>query len=107
MTNDIFFQLNQSDHAGTTSASRSEFESDILQQVRSEVQEAILLTVPKSWSREKCEAVEESVVAESRMILDALSTSELQSAGALRMHIGRAIAETKRLVHQGGVLREA
>lgn len=103
MTNDLFFQLNQSDHAGTTSVSRSEFESDILQQVRCEVQETILLTAPKSWSREKCEAVEQSVLAETQMILDALSSTELQSAGALRMHIGRAIAETKRLVHQGGV----
>jgi hypothetical protein len=103
MTNDRFFQLNRSDRAGTTSATRSEFESDILQQVRCEVQEAILLAAPKSWSREKCEAVEESVLAETQMILDALSTTELQSAGALRTHIGRAIAETKRLVHQGGV----
>lgn len=107
MTNDIFFQLNQSDDTGTTSASRSEFESDILQQVRCEVQEAILLTAPKSWSREKCEAVEESVVAESRMILDALSTSELQSSRALQSHISRAIAETKRLIHSGGARRGA
>ncbi len=84
-------------------ASRSEIEADIVQQVREEVQEAILLHAPKSWKQERREAVEESVLAESRMILDALSTKELVSTGALLSHIGRAIDETKRLIRQGGV----
>jgi hypothetical protein len=35
------------------------------------------------------------------------SRSEIESAGALRMHIGRAISETKRLVHLGDVRRGA
>jgi hypothetical protein len=86
---------------------RGEFESDIMQQVRYEVQEAILLTAPDSWSRENGEAVEEAVLAETRMILDALSSTELQSAAALQSHISRAIAETKRLVHSGGARRGA
>ena len=89
------------------SASRSEFESDILQQVRSEVHDTILLAAPKSWSREGRDAVEESVLAETRMILDALTGTELQSAGALRIHIGRAIAEVTRLVRSGGGRRGA
>jgi hypothetical protein len=84
---------------------RDEIESDIIQQLREEVQETILHHAPQSWSLESREAVEESVLADTRMILDALSTSELQSAGALRMHIGRARSEAKRLVHQGGVRR--
>jgi len=101
MANDFLFQ----DPVETTSVSRSEFESNILQDVRYEVQEAIIRSAPESWSQERREAVEESVLSESRMILDALSTIELQSAGALQTHIGRAIAEAKRLVHLGGVRR--
>ena len=84
---------------------RGEVESDIMQQVRYEVQEAILLTAPDSWSHENRDAVEETVLAETRMTLDALSATELQSAGALPSHISRAIAETKRLIHVGGVRR--
>ena len=53
------------------------------------------------WSRENREAVEETVLAETRMILDALSSTELQSGAALQSHISRAIAQTKRLVHSG------
>jgi len=84
-------------------ASRSEIESEILQQVREEVQEAILLHAPQSWTQAKREAVEESVLAESRLVIEALSTNELGSTSALRSHIGRAIDETKRLIRQGGV----
>ena len=84
-------------------ASRHEIESDILQQVREEVQDAILFHAPQSWKQDRREAVEESLLAETRMILDALSTNELGSTGALRFHIGRAIDETKRLIRQGGV----
>lgn len=101
MTNDTLLQ----DPVETTSASRSEFESDILNQVRSEVQKGILHTARESWSQERHDAVEESVLAETRMILDALSATELQSASALQIHIGRAIAETRRLVHLGGLRR--
>jgi hypothetical protein len=84
-------------------ASRNDIESDILEQVRDEIREAMLLHAPHSWKQNRREAVEEGVLAESRMILEALSTSELRSAGALRTHIGRAIDETKRLIRQGGV----
>jgi|SRR5271165_5682267 len=84
-------------------AIRHEIESEILQQVRETVQEAILLHAPHSWKQDRREAVEESVLAETRMILDALSTNELASTGALRTHIGRAIDEMKRLIRRGGV----
>lgn len=102
MTKHILFQLNHQ-QLEATAPSRSEIESDILQHVRNEIQEAIHLYTPESWSQERREAVEESALADTRMILDALSINELQSAGALRTHIGRSIAETKRLIHQGGV----
>jgi hypothetical protein len=82
---------------------RSEIEADIVQQIQNEIQEAILLHAPESWSDEKCAAVEESALDNTRVILDALSTKELQSAGALRSHIAQAIADTKRMIHQGGV----
>lgn len=82
---------------------RDEIEADVIQQVTEEVQEIILHHAPESWSQERREAVEECVLADTRMILDALSTGELQSSGALRTHIGRAMSEAKRLIHQGGV----
>jgi hypothetical protein len=84
-------------------ATRGDIEDDILEQVGNEIQEAILLHAPESWSQEKRDAIEESVLAETQMILDALSTTELQSDAALQRHIGRVIAETRRLIHQGGV----
>jgi len=35
----------------------------------------------------------------------AMSTPEIQSPGALRMHISRAMSETKCRIHRGGVRR--
>jgi hypothetical protein len=50
----------------TTPSFRDEIESDILQQVRNEVQEALLLHAPAEWQHEQCEAVEESVLDHRR-----------------------------------------
>ena len=46
-------------------ASRSEIETDILQQVRDEIREAILVHASESWKQDRREAVEESVLAET------------------------------------------
>ena len=79
---------------------RDELTADILQQIANEVQETLLFNAPKGWPTERLEEIEEEIVAHSRHVLDALTIQELSSAGALRVHIGGAVAETKRLVHQ-------
>lgn len=84
---------------------RGEIEADIVQQVQNEIQEAILHHAPESWTPENRDAVQETILDHTRLVLDALRTNELQSAGALRSHIAQAIADTKRLIRQGGVPR--
>ena len=86
----------------TNTNTGEQFEADIVQQIRNEVQETLLLHDPAKWTDEKDEAVEKSVLDHSRLVLAALSTAELQSAGALQRHISQAIAETKRVIRQGG-----
>lgn len=78
-------------------------ESDILQQVRNEVQEALLFHAPTTWADERLEAVEERILDHTRLVLAALSMNELRSAGALRTHIAQAGADTKRLIRCGGL----
>jgi len=81
---------------------RDQLEDDIVQQVENEIQEALLLHAPTTWADERLDAIEEEVLDHTRLVLDALSTDELQSAGALIAHIAQAVADTKRLIHQGG-----
>jgi hypothetical protein len=88
-----------------TIITRGDFEDDILEQVKTEIQETILHDAPESWSKEHRDAISENVLDHTRLVLDALSSTELQSEGALRSHIAQAIAETKRLIHRGGVRR--
>jgi hypothetical protein len=96
------FKLEQ-DAIVTKGDSRDQIESDIIHQVRNEIQQTILLHVPDSWSDDRCDAVEESALDHTRHVLAALSNSEVQSAGALQIHIAQAIAETKSIIRTGGV----
>ncbi len=105
MTKHILFQLNDQ-QSEATPANRAEVESDILRQVRDYIQETIRLCTPESWSQQRRKAIEESVLTDTRLVLDALSTTEIQSKAALRMHIDNAVSETKRLIRQGGFLTQ-
>ena len=85
----------------TNTNTREQFEADIVQQIRNEVQETLLLHAPAKWTDERSGCGKKrSRPQPSR--LAALSTAELQSAGALQRHISQAIAETKRVIRQGG-----
>jgi hypothetical protein len=75
---------------------RQEIEADLLQQVRNEVEDAILLYAPLRWSDERCEEVEEDVMTGTKTAVSASSTQELRSTQALQHHIKTAVAETKR-----------
>ena len=56
---------------------------------------------PLKWSDERLEVIEEKVLDHTKMVLAALGTNELQSPGALRIHIAQAVADTKRLIRAG------
>jgi hypothetical protein len=77
---------------------RDQLESDIVQQVRNEVDDALLQYAPTTWSEERLDEIEKHVLNHTQLVLDALSTSELQSQGALQTHICHAIAEAKRII---------
>jgi len=91
----------------TTRSFRDQLEAASLQQISNEVEDTLLMQAPEDWSDEQCEGVEERVLDHTRLVLSALSTLELRSSGALRTHICQAIAETKRLIHLGGVQKES
>jgi hypothetical protein len=77
---------------------RKQMTDDIIQQVSNEI-ETVLLHAPDQWTDEELENVEKTVLDHTRVVLDAVSSSELQSQGALDRHIEQAVAETKRLLH--------
>ncbi len=81
--------------------SRDQIEADIIQQVGNATEEALLLHAPVNWPNERLDEIEEEVLAHTRLVLDSLSASELQSEGALAAHIDQAVAETRRLIRSG------
>ena len=86
-----------------TSTTRTEIEADILQQVQNEIEEVLLLHAPTTWADERLEAIEQKVLDHTRLVMEALSTNELRSPGALRTHIAQAVADAKRIIRQGGL----
>jgi hypothetical protein len=77
---------------------RHKIESDILSQVRNEVQETLLLHAPLRWPDERLEVIEDEVLDRTKMVLAGLITNQLRSPGALRTQIAQAVADTKRLI---------
>ncbi len=86
-----------------TTNTRKTIESDIVQQVRNEVQEALLHHAPLKWPDERLEVIEETVLDHTKMIVAGLSTNQLRSPGSLRTYIADAVAKTKRLIRNGRV----
>jgi hypothetical protein len=82
---------------------RDRLEFDVLEQVQNEIEEALLLYAPSTWNDNYLDEIVKKILDNTKMVLAALSTSELQSAGALRSHIAQAVSDTKRRIHQGGV----
>ena len=81
-----------------TPAGRRKIVADILQQVRNEVQQTLLLDAPESWADEQLDQIEKQVLEDTRFSLAAVTTDELQSGSALRIHTTRAVAETLSLI---------
>ena len=90
----------------TSKTQREQWESDVVQQVRNEVQETILLHSPGNWSNEQCEKIEESIMAHTKNVVSALATSELMSADALKDQIETAVAKTKLLICERKTMKD-
>jgi hypothetical protein len=78
---------------------RKELTEDIIEQVRAAVWEE-LAEAPDSFSREALDGIEETVMAHTRLVVDALGFQEMESEGARLSHIAAARWETQRLVRE-------
>jgi hypothetical protein len=78
---------------------RKEMTDDIIQQVRDAVREE-LADAAVAFRREELDNIEESLLAHTRLVVDALGYEEMQSEGALLSHIANARLETNRLIGQ-------
>lgn len=72
---------------------------DIIQQIRNAVQDE-LAGAPASFAFEELERIEESVISETRRVIDELSFEEMQSEAALAFHIANARFDTNRRVNK-------
>jgi hypothetical protein len=73
--------------------------AEIIEQVRAAVLEE-LADAPASWSRAQFEEIEQSVLAHTRLVVDALGFEEMKSEGAKLSHIANARWETQRLIRE-------
>ena len=78
---------------------RKTLTADVIERVQSAIQEE-LEAAPQSLTEERREAIEEQVLAHTRLLLDALSVDEMLSEGALFSHIANARFDVSRLIHQ-------
>lgn len=78
---------------------RNETTDDIIQQVRDAVRDE-LADAPESFRREGLEAIEETVLAHTHLVVAALGFEELQSEGSLLSHIANARVETNSLIRE-------
>jgi S-adenosylmethionine:diacylglycerol 3-amino-3-carboxypropyl transferase len=76
---------------------RQELTDDIIEQVREAVREE-MADAPESFSPETLEGIEDSVLAQTQLVVDALSFEEMQSEGGLLSHLANARVETNRLI---------
>ncbi len=85
---------------------REQLTADILQQVRSAIQDE-LADAPESFSFEESEVVEQTVMSHTQLVVAALGISEMQNEGALLAHIANARADASRLIREGAVKKSA
>ena len=76
---------------------RETLTADITQQVRCYVQDELALA-PEEMAIETLEEIEETVMGQTRLILDSLTSEELTSEGAMVLHIQNAVDDTRRLI---------
>jgi hypothetical protein len=74
---------------------RDTLTAGIIEQVRNAIQEELAFA-PQSLTDQSREEIENEVLTHSRMVVDALSTEEMTSEGALLSHIANARCDTVR-----------
>ncbi len=77
---------------------RKMLESDILNQVRNAIDDALLLHAPESWPDKRLDQIEKLVLESTKTSLAASTDDQLRSTTALQSHITQAVAETKYLI---------
>jgi hypothetical protein len=77
---------------------RAQTAEDIVQQIRNEVDDTLLIHAPDEWPDEELDDIEAKVLDQTRVALEALSAKEIQSPGTLDRHIAQAVTEAKRLI---------
>ena len=87
------------DHEPSRTSRRKEFTDDIIEHVRGAVREE-LADAAETLRPEDVEFIEDSVMAHTRLVVDALSFGEMQSEGARLSHIANARYETNRLIRE-------
>ena len=68
---------------------RDTLTADIIEQVRNAIHEELLFA-PQSLTDDGREAIEDDILTQSRIVVDALSTEEMTSEGALLSYIASA-----------------
>jgi hypothetical protein len=82
----------------TSKTQRERSESDVLQQVQNEIDDALLLHAPDDWTDEQLGQIETIVLDHTRSLLHDLSIDELRTEVVLKKHIDGAFAETMKLI---------
>ena len=90
--------MNTVQNTNTKTNQRDRWESDVLQQVQNEIDDALLLHAPDDWTDEQLGQIETIVLDHTRSLLHDLSMDELRTEVVLKKHIESACAETMRLI---------
>ena len=72
---------------------------DFTQQAQNEIQDSLSQHSPDHWENEELDKIEAEVLDRTRLVLEALSATELNSQDALDQNIEQSVAEAKHLIH--------
>ena len=73
--------------------------ADIIERVQSAIRDELMFA-PSSLTDEDRAAIEDQLLSHTRLIVDALSTEEMNSEGALLSHIANARWDATRLIRE-------
>jgi hypothetical protein len=78
---------------------RKEMTDDIIQRVRDAIHEE-LAGAPQNFNVSELEEIDRTILGHTQQVVDALSTEEMRSEGALLSHIANARTETNRRIRE-------
>lgn len=77
---------------------REELTAELLDRVREAVREELGDAPPESLKAEELEHIEQSILTDTQLIVDAASLDELTSEGALLRHVANTRSDIQRLI---------